>query len=249
MKKNFSVLIILSMVLSLAPVQIFADDACSHVWSEWEVGEEPTCGEDGYEERYCINCGEEESKEIPATGDHDWDEWYISKSATVSKTGLKTRECLDCYETQEKTIPKLKPWIKLSKKTLTLKAPKSYTIKISYAKGDAVKKCESGNKAVATVSKNGKITAKSAGTTTITVTLKSGKKASCKVTVTAAKKKVPAKKKTPKKDSASGGTVYWTPGGAVYHSTKNCPTLSRSKTIYSGSVSDCPKPRPCKVCF
>ena len=89
----------------------------------------------------------------------------------------------------------------------------------------------------------GKITAKSAGATTITVTLKSGKKASCRVTVTA------PKKTTPKKDSSAAGTVYWTPGGSVYHSTKNCPTLSRSKTIYSGSVSDCPKPRACKVCY
>ena len=47
----------------------------------------------------------------------------------------------------------------------------------------------------------------------------------------------------------NGSTVYWTPGGAVYHRTPNCPTLSRSRTIYHGSISSCPKNRGCKVCF
>lgn len=243
MRKNFCGLVILSVLLSLSPLQISADNVCNHVWSNWETTEEPTCGDDGLEERHCLECGEEEYEEIPATGDHEWDDWYTSESATISKTGLKMRDCLYCDETQEKVIPKLKPYIKLSKNSLKLKASKTYTLKVKYAKGDAVKKCTSSNEKVATVSQGGKITAKAAGTTTITVTLKSGKKATCKVTVPA------EKKKAPKKDSAAGGTVYWTPGGSVYHSTKNCPTLSRSKTILSGSVSDCPKPRACKVCF
>ncbi len=61
---------------------------------------------------------------------------------------------------------------------------------------------------------------------------------------------------TVKKSSSSGntsgsgsGTVYWTPSGSVYHSTRNCPTLSRSKTIRSGSVSQSGKLRKCKVCY
>lgn len=243
MKKHFLGVLALSLILSLLPVQALADEACDHDWSDWETTEEPTCGDDGFEERYCQNCGEEEYEEIPATGDHDWDGWHTSQSATISKTGLKVRECYECGETQEKSIPKLKPYIKLSKKSVSLKVPNSYTLKTSYAKSDSIKSCSSSNTTVATVSKSGKITAKNAGTATITVTLKSGKKASCKVTVTAEKKKAPTK------DSTAGGTVYWTPGGSVYHSTKSCPTLSRSKTIYSGSVSDCPKPRACKVCY
>lgn len=44
------------------------------------------------------------------------------------------------------------------------------------------------------------------------------------------------------------GTVYWTPGGSVYHSTSSCPTLSRSKTILSGSVSESGKNRCCERC-
>ena len=47
-------------------------------------------------------------------------------------------------------------------------------------------------------------------------------------------------------------TVYWVSGGEVYHSTKNCPSLKRSKNIQSGTVSQAiarGKDRPCKNCF
>ncbi|WP_370770885.1 cell envelope integrity protein TolA [Eubacterium ramulus] len=47
----------------------------------------------------------------------------------------------------------------------------------------------------------------------------------------------------------TGGTVYWTPNGKVYHSTKDCPSLGRSKTILSGSISESGKSRPCKNCY
>ena len=56
-----------------------------------------------------------------------------------------------------------------------------------------------------------------------------------------------AKSKARKK-SSGGGTVYWVDSGEVYHSTSSCPTLSRSRNIHSGSLSSCPKSRPCKVC-
>ena len=60
-----------------------------------------------------------------------------------------------------------------------------------------------------------------------------------------------AKSSAKKKSSSSaseGGTVYWTPGGSVYHYSRSCSTLSRSRTVYSGSISDSGKPRGCKVC-
>lgn len=47
----------------------------------------------------------------------------------------------------------------------------------------------------------------------------------------------------------SGGTVYWTPNGEVYHSTPDCPSLGRSKTINSGTISQSGKSRPCKNCY
>ena len=49
--------------------------------------------------------------------------------------------------------------------------------------------------------------------------------------------------------SSGGGTVYWTPNGEVYHSTKSCPSLKRSKTIISGSIAESHKSRGCKNCY
>lgn len=48
--------------------------------------------------------------------------------------------------------------------------------------------------------------------------------------------------------NAGAGTVYWTPGGSVYHSNSGCPTLQRSNVINSGSISESGKGRACKVC-
>ena len=44
-------------------------------------------------------------------------------------------------------------------------------------------------------------------------------------------------------------TVYWTPNGEVYHSTPDCPSLGRSKTIYNGTIAESGKSRPCKNCY
>lgn len=43
-------------------------------------------------------------------------------------------------------------------------------------------------------------------------------------------------------------TVYWTPNGKKYHLSKNCRTLKRSKTIYSGSISESGRSDDCNVC-
>ena len=91
--------------------------------------------------------------------------------------------------------------MKLNKKTISLTAGKSYRLKASYAKGDSVKKCKSSNKKVATVSKKGVISARQAGKVRITIYTKSGKKATCKVTVT-------AKKMISKKSSIYNSLTY-----------------------------------------
>lgn len=46
----------------------------------------------------------------------------------------------------------------------------------------------------------------------------------------------------------SSAIVYWTPSGKSYHTTKNCPTLSRSKTILEGTISESGKNDPCDRC-
>lgn len=48
-----------------------------------------------------------------------------------------------------------------------------------------------------------------------------------------------------------GDTVYWTPSGKSYHATSECSTLSRSKTILSGTLDEAMaagKTDPCNVC-
>ena len=153
---------------------------------------------------------------------HDWSEWEVVKEATVFRTGTKERFCWYCDSIQTKTTPKIKAYAKIAPKSLTLYKGKSKKLKVSYGRGDSVKKWKSSNKKLASV------------------TQKSGKKATCKVRIITKKRK-PKPKKT-------SGTVYWTPSGQVYHSTRSCPTLSRSRVVKSGSLASCPKKRPCKVC-
>lgn len=70
--------------------------------------------------------------------------------------------------------------VKLNKSTLTLKKGKSYTLKLNNASGKVT--WSTSKKSVATVNKNGKVTAKKKGTATITAKA-GGKKYKCKVTV------------------------------------------------------------------
>ena len=45
-----------------------------------------------------------------------------------------------------------------------------------------------------------------------------------------------------------GKIVYWVPKGKKYHTTDSCPTLARSKKIYSGTISQAGGRDLCKVC-
>lgn len=213
-----------------------------HDFTDWYLYTEATCVEKGEEKRDCINCSMSEIRAIPATGKHDWYGWKVTKKATVFKKGTKSRKCAECGKTQKKAIAKVKAFAKFTSKKYTVTKGKKLNLKkkLKFANGDKIKKWKSSNRK-AIVNKKGVVTARKTGTTKITVTMKSGKKATCTIKVKA-KKKAKAKKK-------GGGTVYWTPYGKVYHSTKDCPTLSRSRTIYSGPISECPKSRGCYVCY
>lgn len=48
--------------------------------------------------------------------------------------------------------------------------------------------------------------------------------------------------------TSTTGTVYWTPNGKSYHTTKSCSTLSRSKTILEGTLQESGKSDPCDRC-
>ena len=77
------------------------------------------------------------------------------------------------------------PKVTLSKTKATVKVGKTTTIKIksTFPENDKVKSYKSSNKKIATVDKNGKVKGIKKGSATITVTMKSGAKATFKVTV------------------------------------------------------------------
>ncbi len=168
----------------------WAEDLVTHTMVS-DPAVKPTCTKPGYTEgTHCSFCGKigTPQKKLAATG-HSYGDWKVTKSATALAAGSKERKCKNCSTIEKKSIKKLTPTIKLSSTKKTIKKKKSYTLKISnLAKGDAIKSVVSSKKTIATVKKlkknQYKITAKSKkGTSVITVKLKSGKKATCKITV------------------------------------------------------------------
>lgn len=157
----------------------------NHLWSSWQTYTIPTCTKQGVDYRYCLNCSFEENKYNPANpNNHSWSGWYYFSMPTALDSGEMHRECFECLKVEVQQCDKLDAKIKLSAKSKTLKRGKKYTLKLkSYTYGDEIKSFKSSNKKVATVTKKGKITAKKKGTAKITVTMKSGCKATCKIKV------------------------------------------------------------------
>jgi len=220
------------------------EPVCEHQWSDWEIIEEAGCADEGLMSRYCMNedCGEYEEQAIPATGMHDWDSWYTVTSATISCTGIREHYCMECGTVQKVTIAKLNPFAKFSaaKYTVYKGSTKQMRSVLGIAAGDAVKSWKTSKKKVVSITKAGKIKAKKKGTAKITVTLKSGKKATCTIKVV----------KKPKKSSA-GGSVYITRTGIRYHCDKNCWGLRNAAALYKVSLSTAKKKglTKCQVCY
>ena len=137
---------------------------------------------------------------LKITGTKKKIKWTSSnkKIATVSASGkikgIKKGRCNIYAKVGKKkytckvTVKQPVTSIKLSKKSISLNKGKKYTLKARIAPKNAANKAvvwKSSNTKIASVSSNGVVTAKSAGTTTITATAKDGsrKKASCKVTI------------------------------------------------------------------
>ena len=137
---------------------------------------------------------------LKITGTKKKIKWTSSnkKIATVSASGkikgIKKGRCNIYAKVGKKkytckvTVKQPVTSIKLSKKSISLNKGKKYTLKARIAPKNAANKAvvwKSSNTKIASVSSKGVVTAKSAGTTTITATAKDGSRqnASCKVTI------------------------------------------------------------------
>lgn len=182
-----------------------------------------------------------EAVTLAATG-HAWGEWIEKSAATVFAGGTKVQYCSRCHAANYAPTAAATPYISWASKVSKVPRKSKVAFSVNLANGDYVKKWKSSKKKIASVSANGVVKGKKNGKTKITAYTASGLKISCTVKVVK-----PVKKKA-KKASAKGGKVYWTPYGEVYHYNKDCPTLARSRTIYSGTKSQSHKNRACKVC-
>jgi hypothetical protein len=157
----------------------------AHTWDSGKVTTAATCGKAGVKTYTCSVCNSTKTEAIPATGNHSYSNWTVVKEATALAEGSEERTCSVCGNKETRSIAKIAATISLNcGKTVPLKVKQSTTaVKVTYSKGDSIKSWKSSNAKVATVTNKGKITAKKAGKATITVTLKSGKKASFTVKV------------------------------------------------------------------
>ena len=119
---------------------------------------------------------------------HDWSDWKVTKAATVDSDGVKTRSCSRCDAVDTQAIPKLTPvpganvTLKLDKTSMNVICGKTGTIKATVTGTTDKVTWKSSNSKIATVDANGKVTAKMAGSVTITASV-AGKKATCTVQV------------------------------------------------------------------
>ena len=157
-----------------------------HSFGAWKTTTEASCEQSGVQSRICQTCQKTETEPIPATG-HSYGEWKISRGATVLGEGEMRRSCqnVGCSSYQTKAIAKLPGFVRLNASRITLQTRQSTSgLKVTdMAEGDRIVSWKSSKPTVATVSKTGKIVAKKAGTTIITVTLASGATANVKVKV------------------------------------------------------------------
>ncbi len=103
--------------------------------------------------------------------------------------------------------------VSLNKTSLTLDVGKTYTLIKTVSPSNAVTSYtwSSSNTSVATVDKNGKVTAKASGTATITVKTSNGKTANCKVTVN-----LPAPQITGLANTTGGIKISWNKVDGAY---------------------------------
>ena len=188
-----------------------------------------TCGAAGSQHEECTVCGDKKAATtIPATGKHSFGAYRTTVAATVLKAGTKERTCTVCGEKETASIAKLKATIRLSATKITVPLKKTIAgPTVTFGKGDAIKSWKSLKTSVVTVnSRTGKLTGKKAGTAKVTVTLKSGKKATVTVTV---------KKITTTKLKANRTAINLKQGKSFQLKVTVTPKNSQEKVTYKSS--------------
>lgn len=153
--------------------------ATGHKYDKGVITKKATCTANGVKTYTCSVCKGTKTEVIKKTG-HKFGKWVKISDATIKAKPKRRRICSVCKKAEVSTYGSvLKPTIKLNVTSITLQQKQATkAVKVTMAKGDAVKSWVSNNKTIATVDKNGVIRAqKKNGTAKITVTLKSGKKA------------------------------------------------------------------------
>ena len=200
---------------------------------------EATCGTDGEIATICSACHQPAERwTIPATGKHKFTAWKTVTAATVWRQGKQERICSVCKKKETKVLPKQKAVIVLNVAgTVPLKTRQSFAVKVTMGKGDRIISWKSSDSRVVSV-KNGKITGLKTGrTATVTVKLKSGKKASFKVKVQKTDivtKSLKVINKTTKK--AAGKNVVLKKGQTLELSAVVTPVTTSQKVVYTSSV-------------
>lgn len=159
-----------------------------HTWDKGKITKKATCKENGVKTFTCQTCGGKKTQSIPKTTTHKFGKWTKVSDATVFAKQKQKRTCSVCGKAETREYGnKLKATIKLNVKSITLQQGQTTkAVKVAMAKGDSVKSWTSSNKNIVTVDKDGMIKAqKKNGTAKITVTLKSGVKATLTVKVQA----------------------------------------------------------------
>ena len=160
-----------------------------HMWDEGVVTKKATCKNTGEKTYTCTVCKETKTETIAKTNDHKYT-WKTTAKATVFAPAKQQGKCSVCGKTVTKNYgKKLTATIRLNATSIRLQQRRSTNkIKVTMANGDSVKSWTSNNRRIATVNNKGVITAgRQNGTAKITVTLKSGKKASLNVKVQSTK--------------------------------------------------------------
>ena len=208
----------------------------AHIPGEWILKKSATCTEKGLRVRYCAVCGgNEEMQELTAAA-HMWK--TSTRKATIFQEGYVKRNCAVCKKQETEILEKLPSYVRLNTGNVRMQAGTSTTaVKVTeMVAGDSVKRWSSSNKKVATVNRfSGKIRAKEAGKTTITVVTKSGAENSFKLTVQ--KKAVKSKKL-----SFAEGVIGLKKGKSVKLEVQRVPVTANDGLTFVSS-----KPKVVKV--